>query len=394
MHLAYRPNRIGSTPRPVHRRILTCLTGLATLLVGLSATAASNSLNAPDSNSYVVVENAVIKGDETTLLFWTYPDARDPEGGNPCPLNFYTLKLRPGLPGAKPELAAGGVCGNGLARAGLLDNGDVIIFALDRMERWRSGKQLSRQPFETVQATKGLGVDTVSGAQMYDFSPTGHIVLGIPRGGARPQDFAGICAFPDVCSVIVAMDAQGKPRWRHGLELEGQSADLRGIWASSRGGALLRVAGTAGGGSLAVQEYLYFIDARGKRTLTAQIARDDQPDIQQIMQSAQSGGLEQVYALTEGRQSETIEKLVAKARSDGGFDVVLQRRAGDQGRAGHFLLRIAADGSLHAETPLTELIEANGLENWSDFTTRVEAGGCFLSVRHTLRHRKRNFALT
>jgi hypothetical protein len=238
------------------------------------------------------------------------------------------------------------------------------------MERWRAGKQLSRRPFDTVPATVGLGVDAVSGAQMYDIAPSGNIVLGIPKGGEKQQNFEGICAFPDVCMAVVAMDVQGKPRWRHGFELEGQRADLRGIWASAKGGALLWVSRMAGGTSLAVQEYLYFIDAKGRRKLVSQIARYQQPDIQQIMQAAQSGGLEQAYALSEGNQSESIKKLVAEASPDGGFDVLLQRKAAGQGRAGYFLLRIAANGSLRSETPLTAIIEDNGLQNWSDFTTQ------------------------
>ena len=354
----------------VIRNWLTMATfGLSLCMACSPLYASSNSLTTPDSNSRVVVENSVIRGGGTTLLFWTYPDMRDPGAGKPCPLNFYTLTLRPGLPAASPELAAGNVCGNGLSRAGLLSNGDVVIFASDHMERWHAGKQLNRQPFDALQATKGLGVDTVNGGQIYDFAPSGNIVLGIPRGGAKPQEFSGICAFPDVCSVIVGMDTQGGPRWHHGLELPGQRVELKGIWASAKGGALLRVTAMTEGGSLAMQEYLYFIDAKGHSKMTAQIARDDQPDIQQIMQSAQTGGLEQVYALSEGRQSETIKKLAAVARPDGGFDVLLQREAGDHGRTGHFLSRIAANGVLRSEIPLTALIEDNGLENWTDFTS-------------------------
>ena len=64
---------------------------------------------------------------------------------------------------------------------------------------------------------------------------------------------------------------------------------------------------------------------------------------------------------------ESIEKLEAVARTDGGFDVLFNRKGGEQGREGYFLYRIGPAGSLLSQIPLGNHILEHGLEHWFDF---------------------------
>ena len=69
--------------------------------------AASQTLRLDDdSNSRIVVENAIVNGNQTTILFWTWPDLGNPNSGKNCPLNFYSVTLKPGLPYADPAVLA------------------------------------------------------------------------------------------------------------------------------------------------------------------------------------------------------------------------------------------------------------------------------------------------
>jgi hypothetical protein len=64
---------------------------------------------------------------------------------------------------------------------------------------------------------------------------------------------------------------------------------------------------------------------------------------------------------------ETIKRLSVDVRDDGGFDVLLLRQGGVEGREGHFLLRFGPDGNLQSEFAVTDPIVPFGLENWSEF---------------------------
>lgn len=331
------------------------------LLLPIHAPAASNTLTTPDKNSLFEVENAVIKGNSTTLLFWTHPALGDPASGKPCPLNFYTITVQPGLPTASAVPVAKDVCGNGLASSRLLDNGDIAIIATDRLDLWRSGKQISSHRLSALKATASLGVDSGTGIQFYDFTPTGDAVLAIPKGGPNQSGFA------DAAMVLIGLNSKGEQRWQHQFVAPGQALEIMGMWASTKGGALLRaVSRAADGSSMASPEFLYFFDPAGKRVEVTQLARDGQPDMQALMQMAQTDS-QQAFAMLGAGETESIKKLDAVSRQDGGFDVLLHRDAKDESRAGHFLLRIGANGSLQSEMSLNHVIAANGLEQWVDF---------------------------
>ncbi|MGD8358563.1 MAG: hypothetical protein PVG42_10950 [Lysobacterales bacterium] len=341
-----------------------CNAALIAILFGGAApvAAAGVTLAAPDSNSRITVENAAISDQETKLLFFTHPDLGDPRSGKRCPLNFYTVTLKPGLPAAPVDMAASEVCGSGLVRGELLDNGDVLVIAQDRLEHWRSGKRISTRSFRELPATRTLGVDSTAGLQMYAIRPSGSMVLAIPRGGSNQA------GFPDTPLVVVGLDRDGELRWRYPFEASGQRVELKGLWASDTAGALLHVAKmTEDAASLAMPESLYFIDNQGRGKAVSQLTIDDQPSMEDLAKAGQQD-MQKMFAMIRQSKSESLEKLAARARPDGGFSVLIQRRGGMEGREGHFLLQIGAGGVLESETPLSAIIGANGLQDWVDFT--------------------------
>ena len=90
-----------------------------------------------DSNSRLGVKNAIVNGDETTILFGSWPDRGDPNFKNSCGSSFYTVTLRPGLPAAEPRLMAKGACtGKMLVHGGLLKDGTGKLVTEDRLEQW------------------------------------------------------------------------------------------------------------------------------------------------------------------------------------------------------------------------------------------------------------------
>ncbi len=147
----------------VNKKSFFCAAALGLLLAIFSnfAFAASKTLRLEeDSNSRIVVENAIINGNETSIFFWTWPYIGDPNAGKPCPLNFYSLTLRPGLPSVQPQMIAKGICGGITAKGGLLDNGDALIMVRDRLERWHGGEKISSKLFSAIGATSKLRVST------------------------------------------------------------------------------------------------------------------------------------------------------------------------------------------------------------------------------------------
>jgi hypothetical protein len=319
----------------------------------------SAAFPSPDSNSRVVVENAVVKGNETTVLFYTHPDLGDPLSGKPCPLNFYTAKLRPGLVDARANPVAQGVCGNATVEGRLLDNGDVLIVAMDRLERWRGGKRVANQAFGGLDATKGLGVDSSVGGQLYDITPQGRVVASIPAGGSMQR------AVAEGSTVLVGLDPGGQLGWQHEFTLSGKTASVGGLWAANDGSALIRVSAFAEG-SMAMQEHLFLVDNKGQRREEIHVAREESPDMEAFMQTAQATP-EAAMAMLNGGISERIDRMVVAPRAGGGFNVLLKRKGESGGRQGHWLLDIGADGLLLSERSIDEPVTMHGLGDWYDF---------------------------
>lgn len=360
MREATRPgtNIIGPCRRVARNHVpFRALVSAIALLAPLCALAAGNTLTAPDGNSRLVVENAVVEDDSTTLLFWTHPDLGDPGAGQPCPLNFYTINLQAGLAAARTDPAALGVCGNALSKARLLDNGDVLILAADRLERWRKGARVSSHAFSALDDTRGLGSDPTLGGQWRAMTSAGDVIIAVPAGGDGAD--AGL--------QVVSLDGAAKPRWRLTLNEPGQRFMVQNLWATAGGGALFQMGLVPADNSrITLEDHLYFIGANGAPAEPVRLSIDDQPDLQSLMTMAQAD-IQQAMARLGDAKPEHIEKLDAALRDDGGFDVLLQRRGGLEGRAGHFLLRFGPDGRLRTEQALSDPIVAHGLEYWTDF---------------------------
>jgi hypothetical protein len=331
--------------------------------------AASSTLGSPDANSRIVVENAMVEGNRTKLLLWTYPEVGDPQAGKPCALNFYTLLLQPGLPATEAVPAARAVCGTALARGRLLDGGDLLIVGSGRLERWRAGKRISSHSPAALQAAAGTGVAAVHGGLFFDLAASGDSVFVLAAGGATQRGSGGSG------TVVVGLDGDGAQRWRYAVEVPGKLVTALGVWASNDGGALVRLSMPAG---LSAPEQLYTVDRTGRQRGVVEAARDDLPDMEAIMKAAQADP-QAAMALLTATRPESVERLDAAARAGGGFDVLLYRKGGAAGREGHFLLRIGSAGELDAEYPLNETIVANGLERWSDF--RLDGDTLYLLSR-------------
>jgi hypothetical protein len=314
-----------------------------------------------DGNSRIAVLGARVQAGATTVLYYTHPDLGDPNSGKPCPLIFYAVVLRPGLEDAAPKLLASGVCGFMGPRASLLPNGDLLIIVHDHLERWRNGKRLSSESFATLQATRGLGVDTGKGGQFFDLAATGDSVIAVPRAGSKQQRSS------DFGAQVIGLNADGKLRWKLDLDVPGERLTVMGVWAGTDGGALLHVDSMPSDNStIATEDRLYPILSAGKLLPPVVIAKDKQLDMQSLS-ALKPEDMSRFGELMKNNYMEGIKKLDVFARPGGGFDVLLQRTSGADGREGHYLYQIARGGQVEAESRLTDRIEGHGLGYWSNF---------------------------
>jgi len=334
--------------------------------------AAETIATPPDTNSWLVVENAVVRGSETTVFFLTRPDIRDPEARNPCPLNYYSVTLRAGLPAAKPVVIAKGVCGGTSQKSRLLDNGDALIIIHDRLERWRAGEQTGSQTFSSMDAVSKLGVTTdMMGGQFYDISSEGDITLLIQSGGnSYDRNEYGASSM-----VMSGLKPNGQLRWEERFTDDSTLTTVDRVWSAPGGSALLYFSTIANGLS-DIASQLYFINASGTKTLFELNNTGAPFDLNQFTNTSQQNmsheeALKQL-AQQKKSPSESIEKLQAVARSDGGFDVLFHRESGEEGREGHFLYRTGSDGTLLSEISLGNQISEHGLERWFDFYVEGE----------------------
>lgn len=315
-----------------------------------------------DSNSRIVVENAIVKDDQTTILFRTWPDLGNPNSGKPCPLNFYSVTLRPGLPSATLTVLAKGVCGSGLSKGSLLPNGDVQIIARDSLELWRAGERISSKKFTSIDATRALGVTSdEAGSQLFAFSPAGDLVVAMTAGGRIAP------GQPGASWLVTGLQPDHQKRWQLPLGKSAEFLVIEQMWAGSEGGALLYLQRQVPGSAVpALEPQLLIISASGGQSSFPLIEMSEPIDFQ----SNQPGSMEDLqeyFEQTEDNKPESIKSLSARARVDGGFDVLFHREAESEARAGHFLYRFAADGSLQSESALGGHLEQHGLAKWTDF---------------------------
>ncbi len=334
--------------------VLTCLP------VTSRATAAQQTLIPGDSNSRIIVQNAVVSGDETSLLFYTWPYLGDPNSGQECAINYYSVTLRPGLPDAQARPVARKVCSGIQSRGGLLENGDALVLARDRLERWRGGERLSSQSFSSIEATGKLGVTTAdAGAQFYAISPEGSLVLAMPVNGQISENY------PGAKLVMTSMKPNGDLRWEKIFSDSITMMSALNLWASEGGAALLRMDTLVEGSMVADSETsLLMISGAGSQKrikLSQAVAPFDFTSIKN------EGDLQKFYENQGDERSEVIESLAARATPGGGFDVLFQRESNTQERDGAFLFRLGPDAGLRSEVPLGSVLADYGLEEWSDF---------------------------
>jgi len=311
----------GMARRPLNRIFCFFM-----ILFSTNIIAAGNTLVPSDRNSRITVENAVIDGNETTVFFFTWPDMGDPKSGKPCPLNYYSVKLKPGLPSANADVVAKGVCGGLFQKSRLLDNGDALIIVRDRLERWRGGEQIKSQTFSSIDAVSKLGVTTdMMGGQYYDISPSGDVVLAI-QSGDHTQDRS---EYGSSLLVISSLKPDAQQRWEVKFSGDGYG-NLTPVFAGSGGEALI-----SNGFKQGNESQLYHIDAKG------------------VMNE---------IGLTD---SEPVEKVHAVPREGGGFDVLVYKDKRHGGN--HSLYRIGPGGNLQSEISLGGHIVEHGLERWFDF---------------------------
>jgi len=349
----------------VNKKAVFCAAALGLLLAIFSnfAFAASKTLRLEeDSNSRIVVENAVVNGSETTILFWSWPDLGDPNSGKNCPINFYSVTLRLGLPSVQPETVAKGICGGITAKGSILDNSDALIMVRNRLERWSGGEKISSELFSAISATSKLRVTTDdTGAQFWDIAPSGDLVVAIPVGGYIAKDF------PDSKLILASLKHGDEERWQLQLNDVGTYYTINNIWAAQDGGALLYISPASVDPKVAVSErQLRFISAGGIQSPFMLTEAEAPFDVTSMRPGSQED-LQKFFESQKSAKPESIKMLSARPREGGGFDVLFHRRGGVEGRAGHFLYRIAADGSLQSETALGGQLEESGLEKWTDF---------------------------
>lgn len=329
-----------------------CLLGTV-LLLALGSTfawATGNILVPDDSNSRITVENAVVKGDETTLFYFTSPERGDPNAGMPCPLNYYSIKLKPGLPSVKADTVAKGICGGLFQKSRLLDNGDTLIIARDRLERWRIGKKLNSTTFSSIKGLEKLGVTTDRmGAQFFDIAPDGSVVLLVQS----------------TSMLMAALKPDGSVRWKVKFAGGAAGTAVERVWAAPDGSALLYV-NALSSGLAHMESQLHFISADGSRKQLG-LHKVEAPMDFNAMQNMSPADMQKLLGQQRNSKPESVKNLLAAVGENGGFDVLFYRKSGDKEREGYFLYQIGADGSLRLEVSLGNQIKLHGLDRWFDF---------------------------
>jgi len=281
-----------------------CLLGTV-LLLALGSTfawATGNILVPDDSNSRITVENAVVKGDETTLFYFTSPERGDPNAGMPCPLNYYSIKLKPGLPSVKADTVAKGICGGLFQKSRLLDNGDTLIIARDRLERWRIGKKLNSTTFSSIKGLEKLGVTTDRmGAQFFDIAPDGSVVLLVQS----------------TSMLMAALKPDGSVRWKVKFAGGAAGTAVERVWAAPDGSALLYV-NALSSGLAHMESQLHFISADGSRKQLG-LHKVEAPMDFNAMQNMSPADMQKLLGQQRNSKPESVKNLLAAVGENGGF---------------------------------------------------------------------------
>lgn len=330
------------------------------LAFSLPAFAAGGVIVPGDSNSGMTVENAIVRGKETTIFFLTFPQRGDPDYGKACTFNYYTATLRAGLPSTAATSVGQGVCAGYFQKSRLLDDGTAVIITGDHVEWWKSGKKTRSRAFSSMDAVSKLGVSTgMTGAQLYAIGPDGGFVVMVQvgdRGYDREE-------YGDMPNVVVSVNPDGSRRWEKRLGNLMSNTTPNQLWAANDGGALLHL--TVAGSPGSQGEQLRFISARGTETTLTIVRMPKTPSVEEMTTMSQQELQEYLGQQQKSSRPERLKKLGATPREGGGFDVLYTRERGEEGREGTFLMSIGPDGSVLSEVSLGSVLEDHGLERWS-----------------------------
>jgi len=316
-----------------------------------------------DSNSRLEIKDAIVDGDRTTVLFWTWPDRGDPNFRDDCGKNYYTVTLHPGLPAAEPRLLAKGACaGTGQLHGGLLGDGSGKFIVQDRLEHWSEGERISSRPLATLGGVGTLNMKSSEmGAQLVDVSPSGDLVMAVAVSGSAASEWN------DAAAVVASLAPDNEKRWLVRVGNDGSLFSPERLWAGDDGSALLHYFTIDTTRMLADQDNrLMHVDAGGRRT-DIPLVEIAQPFDMLSIQPGSEEDLQKALAYADENRSEKIESLAARASRDGGFDVLFERESTNQKRNEYVLLRLDRNGSVTDEKALGSVIGDHGLERWFDF---------------------------
>ena len=172
---------------------------------------------------------------------------------------------------------------------------------------------------------------------------------------------------PGASLLITALKPDNSKRWQVILGDAGETFSVERLWAGQDGGALLYLLRRDKGSMIPLLEpQLEMISPSGNQITFALVEPEEPFDVLSVQPGSQED-LQKFFEHQENAHPESIDGLSARSRDGGGFDVLFQRTGGTEGRAGHFLYRFAADGTLQSETELGSQLEEHGLEKWTDF---------------------------
>ena len=367
------------------RKHLRCLAGSLLLLVStlaqLPANAAGITIENTDRNQGIVIVDARPVSSGTWILYATQPTLGQAHQAERCAVNYYLLKLEPGLAGAKPELLAENTCFHFGMTGRLLANGDVLIISGARVETWRPGAgKIGEWQLDSLKSLGHLkGRAGASEGMQTAIARNGDVVLAAPYPRSRNDTTTP-------SGVVARVSAEGKTLWQRELSEPGTLLSVIDAWPAEDGGGWLHVAARAMEGSklpgvdappgalIVGQNRLYRIDAKGELVANVVLAADQMQDFSappppmpdpgedpEAFQAALQASLAQSEELIQGKFL-GYGDIVGHPRPDGGLDLLVGRRA-DEAE----LIRVGAGGDIYLRTSLSEAMTAEGLREWIDF---------------------------
>ncbi len=363
-------------PRMRRRRFILVVLSALLFAPAISARAASNTIVPDDRNHGLSVQDALTRGARSTLLYYTHPVRGQAHQSEECTANFYTVGLRRGLDSVTPRLIAENFCGRFGMVGTVLNNADIMIIARQRVEFWHKdvGK-VGEWSLKDNAATAHLLANTDEVVSRFAANSNGDIVLGETIGGFTQGHYRNADA------VLVGLDRDGATRWIHELSGTGHILSIRNAWISEDGSALFHAQVLAEGAEslspdeapegvvISSEERLYFVDASGRLGEPLVVARYQQPDFGALENPPDPATDPQGFRelLAQGN-AEGVRKMVVHSRQEGGFHLLVERSSQREQRDGHFLISLAASGGLVSTISLSDRINKDELNNWTDFS--------------------------